>query len=75
MTIKFFRKHSRDLYKIQSEQNNTEIAKKNRELMEKLQQMDILKAKYEEAITNVEPIKATTKVINFFFKILITFRQ
>jgi len=54
------------LYKVQSEQNNAEIAKKNRELMEKLQQMDILKAKYEEAINNVEPIKTSSKVNKSF---------
>jgi len=54
-------KNSRDLYKVQCEQNNMDIAKKNKELLDKLAQVDALKAKYEEAITNYEPIKTTTK--------------
>jgi len=39
-----------------------DIAKKNKELLDKLAQVDALKAKYEEALTNYEPIKTTSKV-------------
>jgi len=55
---------SRDLYKAQLERNNFEITKKNKELIERIQEVDVLKMKYEEALTNMEPITMTgSKII------------
>ena len=42
---------SRDFYKNQMERNNADTARKNKELIDKIQDLDIVKRKYEEAIT------------------------
>lgn len=67
------------MYKAQFEQNNIDIAMKNRELIDKIQQVDALKMKYEDAIANVEPIKTSSKVKRFvviyFVKTIIRLSQ
>jgi len=50
---------SRDMYKSQLENNNNEITKKNKELIEKIRELDGLKNKYEEALANMEPLSMT----------------
>ena len=42
---------SRDFYKNQMEKNNADTARKNKELMDKIQDLDAVKRKYEETIT------------------------
>jgi len=56
---------SRDIYKSQLEEQHIDITKKNKELIEKIQEVDALKAKYQEALANVNPIttSTTSKVI------------
>jgi len=56
---------SRDIYKAQLEENSHDITKKNKELIEKIQEVDALKARYQEALNNVNPIttSTTSKVI------------
>jgi len=44
---------ARDMYKNQLEKNTMEIARKNKDLMDKIQEVDVLKLKYEEAIASV----------------------
>ena len=44
---------SRDSFKSQLEKGNIEIAQKNRELLEKIKEVDTLKMKYEETISNL----------------------
>jgi len=59
----YYRQNARDLYRSQLEKNEIELSAKNKELIEKIYQIDLLKVKYEEAIANVDPI--TTTVIKF----------
>jgi len=54
---------SRDMYKSQLERNNMEITMRNKELIEKIQEVDALKMKYEEALANVEPMTLTTSKV------------
>jgi chromosome segregation ATPase len=55
---------SRDMYKAQLERNNLEITKKNKELIERIQEVDALKMKYEDALNNMEHVSMTgSKVI------------
>jgi len=60
-----YSQRSRDIYKTQLEEQHVDITKKNKELIEKIQEVDALKAKYQEALTNVNPIttSTTSKVI------------
>jgi len=51
--------NARDMYRSQLEKNEIELTLKNKELLEKICQIDILKIKYEEAIANVDPITST----------------
>jgi hypothetical protein len=67
-----FRQRSRDLYKNQLEKNNADIAQKNRELLQKIQEVDALKQKYEEAIASVDPITTATSKV-FCFNLLVKF--
>ena len=47
------------MYRSQLEKNEIELTLKNKELLEKICQIDVLKSKYEEAIANVDPITST----------------
>lgn len=53
------RQNARDMYRTQLEKNEVELTMKNKELLEKICQIDVLKAKYEEAIANVDPYTST----------------
>ena len=44
------RAKSRELYKAQLDRNSFETASKNRELITKIQELDVLKSKYDEAL-------------------------
>jgi len=52
-------RNARDMYRSQLEKNEIELTLKNKELLEKICQIDVLKIKYEEAIANVDPITST----------------
>lgn len=54
---------SRELYKRQAERNSLELTKKNKELVEKIQELDLLKAKYEDALNNYQDLSAQVIVI------------
>ena len=49
-----------------------EITQKNRELIMKIQELDALKHKYEEAISTVEPISTMTSKVVAELSIFIT---
>jgi len=51
--------NARDMYRNQLEKNEVELTVKNKELLEKIHQIDALKDRYEEAIANVDPIAST----------------
>jgi len=51
------------MYRTQLEKNEIELTLKNKELLEKICQIDVLKAKYEEAIANVDPITSTVRFL------------
>ncbi len=59
------------MYQKQAERNSTELTRKNRELVDKIQELDILKMKYEEALANYQALNTKVKenwifiVINF----------
>ena len=62
----FLRQRSRDIYKSQLEENHVDITKKNKELIEKIQEVDALKYKYQDALANVNPMSTTsTSKVNF----------
>jgi chromosome segregation ATPase len=52
-------------YRKSSERSNIELARKNRELVDKIQELDVLKLKYEEALTNYQGLssKLLTKLM------------
>jgi len=52
------------LYRSQLEKNEVELTVKNKELLEKIHQIDALKEKYEEAIANVDPIASTVHLLS-----------
>jgi len=47
---------ARNLYREQAERNSTELTRRNKELVDKLQQLDVLKLKYEEAFANYQAL-------------------
>jgi len=63
---KKFREQAKDMYQKQAERNSTELTRKNRELVDKIQELDILKMKYEEALANYQALN--TKVMVKLFQ-------
>jgi len=47
---------AKELYRNQAERNSTELTRKNRDLVDKIQELDILKVKYEEALANYQAL-------------------
>jgi len=47
---------TRNEYKNQAERNSIELTRRNRELVDKIQQVDVLKLKYEEAFANYQAL-------------------
>ena len=60
---------SRDLFKNQLDKNNADIGRKNKELIDKIQDLDQVKRKYEEAISNVEPGSLSNSRVNYLIYI------
>lgn len=58
----------RDMYKNQLERNNTEFTEKNKDLLKKIQEVDELKKKYEDAIQNVDPLQSSKGYGRFSLK-------
>jgi len=49
---------SRNEYKRQAERNAIDLTRKNRELIDRIQEVDILKLKYEEALANCQALNS-----------------
>jgi len=49
---------SRNEYKRQAERNAVDLTRKNRELVDKIQELDVLKLKYEEALANYQALNS-----------------
>jgi len=49
---------SRNEYKRQAERNSIELTRKNSELVNKIQELDVLKLKYEEALANYQALNS-----------------
>jgi len=52
---------TRNEYKNQAERNSMELTRRNRELVDKIQQVDVLKLKYEEAFANYQALNFKVK--------------
>jgi len=59
----FNREVSRNEFKRQAERNAMDLTRKNRELVDKIQELDVLKLKYEEAVANYQALNGQ---VNFF---------
>ena len=55
----YLRYGERDYYKDQLEKQQHELVLKNREMIENIQQIALLKLKYEEALDSLEPVTTT----------------
>jgi len=49
---------SREQYRKQAERNSVELTRKNKDLVDKIQELDILKMKYEEALANYQALNS-----------------
>jgi len=58
LSLFWFREQSRDQFKKQAERNNIELTRKNKELVSKIQELDILRMKYEEALANYQALNS-----------------
>jgi len=58
---------SRNEYKRQAESNSIDISRKNRELVEKIQEVEVLKLKYEEALANYQALNNQVSSFKRFF--------
>lgn len=47
---------SRNEFQRQAERNSVELTRKNRELIDKIQELDVLKLKYEEGLANYQAL-------------------
>jgi len=54
---------SRNDFKRQAERNAIELTRKNRELVDRIQEVDILKLKYEEALANYQALNNQVRII------------
>ncbi len=54
----FNREGSREQYRKQAERNSVELTRKNKDLVDKIQELDILKMKYEEALANYQALNS-----------------
>lgn len=52
---------ARNEYKNQAERNSIELTRRNKELVDKIQQLDVLKMKYEEAFANYQALNFKVK--------------
>ena len=61
-----YRQNSRHSYsyKPQSEIDKAELARRNRELIAKIQEVDDLKTQYEEALGSIDPIATGTSRVS-----------
>lgn len=48
----------REFYKSQAERNSRDLTAKNLELIEKIQELENLKAKYQDALNNVQCLES-----------------
>jgi len=55
---------SKDMFKNQLDRNTAEVTRKNKELMDKIQDLDILKRKYEDALNGDPTSLGNSKVMN-----------
>ena len=55
----------RDFYKNQAERNSRDLTAKNLELIEKIQELENLKSKYQDSLNNVHCLES--KVLFFDF--------
>lgn len=58
----FYSNRGRELYKMQWERNNADLTLKNKELIEKIHEVDSLKRKYEEALQELPLSYTQTRV-------------
>lgn len=54
---------NRESTKEQYMKNSIELTRKNKELVDKLQELDILKMKYEEALANYQALNARVRIL------------
>ena len=66
MKYLYSRSVAKEEYKKQAEKNSAELTRKNKELIEKIQELDNLKMKYEEALNNYQHLNNQV-IISFFF--------
>jgi len=50
---------ARDEYRKQAQRNSTELTRRNKDLVDKLQELDVLKVKYEEALANYQALNTS----------------
>lgn len=63
---KINREASREFYKGQAERNSMELTSKNMELIEKIQELENLKSKYQDSLNNLQRLEAKVWKLNEF---------
>ena len=66
----FYSEKAREEYKKQAQRNSIELTRRNKELVDKLQELDIVKMKYEEALANYQALNSR---VNFLRIIKVKF--
>lgn len=61
LIIFFFREENRNYYRIQAEKNSYDLTSKNMELIEKIQELENLKTKYQDSLINVQRLEAKVR--------------
>lgn len=56
-----FREENRNYYRIQAEKNSYDLTSKNMELIEKIQELENLKTKYQDSLINVQRLEAKVR--------------
>ena len=70
--LKLFSQRSNELYRSQIDQGHREIAKKNRELINKIHDVDSLRNRYEEAYAAAEPVGTISSKVRYTIKFYLT---
>ena len=64
-------KRGKDMYRQQWEQSNTELSRKNKELIIKIEEIDLLREKYEDLVaraTHITQMKVSLLLVNLNVK-------
>lgn len=61
----FVSEAAKEEYKRQAERNVLELTNKTKELVEKIQELDVLKAKYEDSISNYSNMNSQVNLLSY----------